>query len=51
MKVVLCLAALLAGLLVRKSRELERLWLGETSLPPRAGRHVPRGASSAATGS
>jgi hypothetical protein len=36
MKVVLCLVAILGGLLVRKSRELERLWLEETHLPPRA---------------
>jgi hypothetical protein len=36
MKVVLCLIAIFGGLLVRKSRELERLWLKETQLPPRA---------------
>jgi hypothetical protein len=35
MKVVLCLIAIFGGLLVRKSRELERLWLSETQLPPR----------------
>lgn len=42
MKVVLCLVAIFGGLLVRKSRELERLWLEETYLPPRArtSRHV-----------
>jgi len=36
MKIVVCLLAILGGLLVRKSRELERLWLEETYLPPRA---------------
>jgi hypothetical protein len=36
MKAVLCLIAIFGGLLVRKSRELERLWLKETRLPPRA---------------
>lgn len=30
MKFVICLLAILGGLLVRKSRELERLWLEET---------------------
>jgi hypothetical protein len=30
MKVVLCLIAIFGGLLVRKSRELERIWLKET---------------------
>jgi hypothetical protein len=36
MKIVVCLLAILGGLLVRKSRELERLWLEETYLPSRA---------------
>jgi hypothetical protein len=39
MKVIVCLLAILGGLLVRKSRELERLWLEETYLPPRG--HEP----------
>jgi hypothetical protein len=30
MKVVLCLIAILGGLLERKSRELEKIWLKET---------------------
>ena len=36
MKVVLCLVAIFGGLLVRKSRELERVWLEDTYLPPHA---------------
>jgi hypothetical protein len=42
MKVVVCLVAILSGLLVRKSRELERLWLEGTHSPRRAqaGRHL-----------
>ena len=36
MKVVVCLVAILGGLLVRKSRELERIWFGETYVPRRA---------------
>jgi hypothetical protein len=35
MKIVVCLLAILGGLLVRKSRELERLWLEATYVPPR----------------
>lgn len=30
MKVVLCLIAIFGGLLERKSRELEKIWLEET---------------------
>jgi hypothetical protein len=42
MKVVLCLVAILCGLLVRKAHELERFWLEETYFPPHAsgGRRV-----------
>jgi hypothetical protein len=36
MKVVVCLVAILGGLLVRKSRELERLWLEGIYSPPHA---------------
>jgi hypothetical protein len=40
MKVALCLVAIFGALVARKARELERVWLGEASIPPRADRHV-----------
>ena len=40
MKVALCFVAIFGALVARKVRELERLWLGETDVPPRAGPHV-----------